>query len=89
MDFSRTRRSAQLLRAFTPVFAGYAERCAAEPGSFRTPASGTVPSLQRITEEVLRRARDTEAAPQIFRPPSNNRVSSARTASARSGRASA
>ncbi len=51
----------ELIRAFTPVFAGYAKRCAAEPGSFRTREFGTVPGLQRITEEVLRCARDKGA----------------------------
>jgi hypothetical protein len=29
---SRTRCSAKLIRAFTPVFAGCAERCSADPG---------------------------------------------------------
>jgi len=31
---SRMRCSAQRIRAFTPVFAGYAERCTADPGPF-------------------------------------------------------
>jgi len=49
--FSRTRCSAKLLRALTPVFAGYAERCAVDPGSFQTPECGTVPGLQRTTKK--------------------------------------
>src|ERR1700686_4255727 len=55
---SRMRCSVELIRAFTPVFAGYAERCTAGPGPFQALEVGTVPGLQRTTEEVLRGARD-------------------------------
>src|SRR5437016_1068469 len=36
-------------------------RCTAGPGPFQTPESGTVPGLQRTTEEVLSRARDARS----------------------------
>jgi hypothetical protein len=32
------RCSAKLIRAFTPVFAGYTARCSADPGPFQTPS---------------------------------------------------
>ena len=47
---SRMRCSVELIRAFTPVFAGYAERCTAGPGPFQALVVGTVPGLQRTTK---------------------------------------
>jgi hypothetical protein len=59
---SRMRCSAELLRAFTPVFAGYAERCTADPGPFQPAESGTVPGLQRTTKRCCA-APGTRGAP--------------------------
>jgi hypothetical protein len=50
---SRMRCSAKLIRALTPVFAGYAERCTAGPGPFQTPALGTVPGGWSLRKQIL------------------------------------
>ena len=57
---SRMRCSAKLIRAFTPVFAGYAERCSAGPGPFHMPESGTVPAQGRDKYETTVRVATLE-----------------------------